>query len=368
MARESDFVLWIGSNDGKTTVKTYAQGYLWEHDDSWEKTDQQKSDFHAVNHVYPSYWDKVAIKGNVATLNIAAGDPRFRIDGEDATLEEVLNHGSGKPGSSTDSPEDASGTFDGGAAIDAGDFDADAKHGVVPRAVQSHRDNPLTVGAGGDVGTIQDGVNQWPLSVGHVVDLQLEPGTHSNEPGNSVNMPAIDVASAHGSAKIVGDRDNPEDYVIDAKQLNFQLNGGSAQNVGLEGVTVKGTVQARRGSLEIDDCRLIAGDRWGKGDAGVPLDTYGPNVQVKSSYIEGDTAINFVEFANVSFSSGSEVNVDGPLASSGQGGGELAVSGNVDVSAPRLTDKNWDQSIVTFKDPHGATDGIAEGARADVRR
>jgi hypothetical protein len=265
--------------------------------------------------------------------------------------------------------KDASGSFDGDTGTSDEDYEADPQHGVVVRPLETRRDNPRSIGSGGDCGTVQGGVNTWPRWVEHVADLELQKGVHGSEPGDSVNIPPTNVASAHGSAFIVGDGDNPEDYVIDAKQLNFQLNAGSAQNGGLEGVTVRGTVQARRGSMEIDGCIIETGERWNKGD-NVPVDTYKGHVQIlDGTVIKGEgAAFNLVEGATISVGSNCVIDVDGPLATSGQGGGEISISGDVDISCASLTPDNWDQSIVTIKDPHGATDGIDEGSRADVRR
>ena len=372
MAKQADWILSIGSKGGQATVKTYAKGFLWEHNDTWEKTDQQKSDFHAVNHAWDGHWDEIAVKGSIDALNVVSGKARFKIDGEPASKSEVLSHGTGKRGSTTSSPSDSSGTFSGGSRDFGGDFESDPKHGIVAdRPTETTRHRTISVGGSGKLGTVQDWANSIPRSADHRHDCQLQKGVHSNEPGNSVNTVRTNVSSAHGSVKIIGDKANPEDYVIEAKQLNFAFAGGSAQNVGLEGVTIRGTVQARRGNLEIDSCIIEAGERWGKGDDGVPLDTYDADVQVLRSTLKGrGAAVNLVEGAEVSIGNKCTVDVDGPLATSGQKGGTISLSsgnGGADLSCSGLTGGNWEPALVTIEDVDGVAEGLDPGGFADVR-
>lgn len=371
--KEPDWVLGVSSKNKQTTYKLYANGFAWEHDGSFEKTDQQVSDFHIRGEVWPGHWDEVAIQGSIATLNVAGGNPRYKIDGEPASKDEVLSHSAsgGEDESVVDKisdaldgdgdKQDASGSWNPGDT--SGDRDLDPKHGIVDRDYVTSEDRSPSVGAGGKHGTVQEAMNQVPRNVEHAFEAQLKKGVHSTEPGDSVNVPPINVHSAHGSVRIVGDRDNPEDYVIDARQLNFQFLAGTAQNVGLEGVTVRGTVQNRFGVLELDNVIVKAGQRWGKGDS-VALDTYGGHIQCLSTRLESDgAAMNFVEDASISLSGDCSVDAGGPLCTSGQGGGRLAFSGGADVSCPRLSDETWDQSIITISDPHNATDGFDAGSR-----
>ena len=385
MAKEADWVLSVGSTSGKATIKTYANGFLWEHDGTWEKTDRQVSDFHAVNHVFPGYWDEIAVKGTINALNVPTGDnAKFRIDGESASKDEVLSHsasgGSSGGGDSSGSSsggsggggDDVSGDFDGGNRDLGGDtVDTDPKHGIVAnRPAETTQHQTFAIGAGGDMGTVQDYANSIPRAADHGHEGHLKKGVHSNEPGNSVNTVRTSVSSAHGSVKIVGDKANPEDYVIEAKQLNFAWAGGSAQNVGLEGVTIRGTVQARRGNLEIDGCIIEAGERWDAGDA-VPLDTYDADVQVLDTELRGDgAAINLVEGAHVSLGNKCKVDVGGPLLTSGQKGGTLSLSagnGGADLNCSGLTSTEWEPALVTVEDAKGVAEGLDFGDYADVR-
>lgn len=374
--RTPDFVLGVSSKNKQTTYKLYVNGYCWEHDGTFEDTDQQVSDFHIKGEVWPNHWDRIAIKGTVSAFNTPTGEAQFEIDGESASKDEVLSHsasgggsgggGGSSGGSSGGDKQDASGDWNPGDT--SGDRDLDPKHGVVDRDYVTSKDRSPSVGSGGNCGTVQEAMNQVPRNVEHAFEARLKKGVHSSEPGNSVNVPPINVASAHGAVRIVGDRDNPEDYVIDAKQLNFQFDAGTAQNVGLEGVTVRGTVQVRRGVLEIDSCRIVAGARWGKGDS-VPIDTYNGHAQIiGGTVIKGDNAaFNFVENSSISLSGDTVVGVGGPLCTSGQHGGGLSLSGTADLSCDgRLTPSGWDQSNVIIHDPHGATDGLDAGSRAIV--
>jgi hypothetical protein len=381
--QDHDFVLTLGSEEGRTNYKVYVQGECWAYDDTDEDSDQQHSAFYRSGHVYPSYVDQIAVKGTVDAINHPGenNNPTYDIGGQRMSKQEVLDYSSGgsggdsgsSSGGSSGGGDDVSGSFGGGERdLGGGTFDADPKHGIVEgRPAETAQHRTFEIGAGGDFGTVQDWANSIPRAADHGHEAHLQKGVHSNEPGNSVNMPRISVASAHGSVKIVGDRDNPEDYVIDAKQLNFSLAGGSAQNVGLEGVTIRGTVQARRGNLEIDDCRLIAGERWDKGD-NVPLDTYDADVQILGTELKGDgAAINFVEGATVSLGSDCSVDVDGVLCTAGQKGGTLSMSnggGGADINCSALTTTGYEPALVTVEDVGGVLpNGLDKGDFADVR-
>jgi hypothetical protein len=74
------------------------------------------------------------------------------------------------------------------------------------------------------------------------------------------------------------------------------------------------------------------------------------------------------ERSTVVFGPGVTVDVDGPLATTGAGGGTVHVHGDTEVSCASLTDTGWDQALVEINDPHKALRGIDEGAFADVRR
>lgn len=260
--------------------------------------------------------------------------------------------------------KDASGSWN---PQTGGDRDLDPKHGVVDRPFVTSEDRTVTVGSGGRFGTIQAALNHIPRFVEHKFWIQLEQGVHGNEPGDSLNFPPSIVAAAHGSIKIVGDADNPRDYAIDIRQGNPMFVAGTAQNVSFEGVHIRGSLQNRFGTVELDSCVVSAGQRWGKGDS-VALDTYGGHAQLLDTVLESDeAALNLVECASVSLDGGSRIDVGGPVATSGQGGGEVVFSGDTNVSCNgTLTPGNWDQSVVTFKDAHGVTDGIDNGSRAVV--
>ena len=244
------------------------------------------------------------------------------------------------------------------------DRDLDPKHAVVDRPYQSTRNRTITVGKGGDVGTIQGALNMLPRFVEHAITIKLKRGVHGNEPGDSLNCPPTIVAAAHGDVKILGDADNPRDYVIDVRQGNMMFVSGTAQNTSFEGVHFRGALQNRFGALELDSCVVTAGKRWDKGDP-VALDTYGGTIQCLDTRLESPgVAMNFVEDSTITMSAGCSVKSGGPLCSSGQGGGTLSVSGNADFSCNGSITKGWEPGLVVVRDTHGATDGLSTGKHA----
>ena len=101
----------------------------------------------------------------------------------------------------------------------------------------------------------------------------------------------------------------------------------------------------------------------------MPLDAYGGHYQIRDSTITGDgAAMNLVKGTTVTFGPGVRVDVDGPLATTGAGGGTVNVHSDTEVSCASLTDTGWDQALVEVNDPHKALRGIDAGAFADVRR
>ena len=278
-------------------------------------------------------------------------------------------------GGDSTSSDDVSGSFDsdtGSGSTSGGGEDMsnlDPKHGRVNRDPVSDDNREQTVGAGGDVGTVQGGINTMARVIEHKDHLQLQKGKHSSEPGDSVNIPSIQIASAHGSLKVKGDKDNPEDYVLDLRQFNAQFLPGTAQNVAIEGITLRGTFQVRQGAVEVDSCIIEGGERWGKGDA-VPIDSYGGHVQILGGTVikSSGAGINLVEGVSVSVGSDTTFDVDGPLFTTGQHGGEVVFNGNADISTNQLTKDGWEPAPVRVYDTHGAVDGMKEGSNAIIHR
>jgi len=390
---QPDFTVALGTPGGDQAMYSVeVNGELAEANGSLEGNDSISGGWQASGEVWGG-WDKYQVQGWIAAIEAPDG-VQVEIDGEAMSHDEALAYRPDRFGGGGDdgggSGGDESGTGD-GAPADRGGSSAkrapwkaragehsDPANGVLARKDRSAGDRTLRVGHGEfgtgagteaePLGTIQDALNCDPRSVEHDCAIAVAAGTHGNEPGSALNSGQIGV---HQTAdwRLRGDRENPDEYVIDVEQMNFQIDPGTAQNARIEGLTVDGTVQIYNGSLGIRDAVVRGGERWGRAD-GVALDAYRGHYQIENTkLVSKSEAINAVEHLEVSFGAGVEIDVDGPLFGTGMGGGIVSVGSDTEVSCNGyLTDPNWDATLLEVRDPHGALEDLDPGGFADVRR
>ena len=389
---QSDFTVALGTPGGQQAeYRIEANGELAEADGSLEGNDSISGGWRASGEVWGA-WDRYRVRGWIAAIE-APDSVQVEIDGEAMSYDEAVAYrparfgggGGGGGGSGGDDSDTDDGPPDRAKSSDKRapwkprvDDHSDPANGVVGRDPSSSGDRTLHVGHGEfgtgkgtetePLGTIQDALNCDPRSIEHDCAIAVAAGTHSNEPGSALNSGQIGV---HQTAdwRLRGDREHPENYVIDVDQANFQIDPGTAQNARIEGLTVDGTVQIYNGSLGIRDAIIRGGERWGRAD-GVALDAYRGHYQIENTkLVSKSEAINAVEHLDVSFGRGVEIDVDGPLFGTGMGGGTVSVHKDTTVSCNGyLTDPNWDAALVEVRDPHGALEDLDPGGFADVRR
>jgi hypothetical protein len=387
---QSDFIVGIGTPGGQqATYSVEVNGELAEANGSLEGNDSISGGWQASGEVWGG-WDLYHVRGWIAAIEAPDG-VQVEIDGERMSHDEALAYrpdrfgdGGGGGGGGGDGGE--TGTSDappnrGGSSAKRAPWTAhvgegsDPANGVLGRKERSSGDRTLHVGHGGfgtgkgtetePLGTIQDGLNCDPKSVEHDCAIAVAAGTHDTEPGSALNAGRIGVHQTADWRLRGAGRDRT---AVQVNQANFQLDAGTAQNARIESLTLEGTIQLYGGELGIRDCRLDAGKRWG-GEGAVPLDAYGGRYQIRDTTITGENAaMNLVEGATVILGPGVAIDVDGPLATTGLGGGSVHVHGDTEVLCASLTDTGWDQALVEINDPHGTLRGIDEGAFADVRR
>jgi hypothetical protein len=387
---QPDFTVGVGTPGGQqATYSVEVNGELAEANGSLEGNDSITGGWQASGEVWGG-WDRYQVRGWIAAIE-APNSVQVEIDGEAMSHDEALAYrpdrfGGGGGGDGGDGG-DESGTGDGAPADRGGSSEkrapwkaragegSDPANGVLGRKDRSSGDRTLHVGHGEfgtglgtaaePLGTVQDALNCDPKSVEHDCAIAVAAGTHANEPGSALNSGQIGVHQTADWRLRGAGRDRT---TVQVNQANFQFDAGTAQNARLESLALEGTVQLYEGELGIRDCRLDAGQRWG-GDGAVPLDAYGGHYQIRDTTITGENAaMNLVEGATVILGPGVTIDVDGPLATTGLGGGSIHVHSDTEVSCASLTDPGWDQAVVKVNDPHGALWGIDEGAFADVRR
>jgi hypothetical protein len=393
---QADFTVGIGTPGGRQAMYSIeVNGELAEADDSLEGNDSISGGWQASGEVWGG-WDEYQVRGWVTSIEAPDG-VQVEIDGEAMSHDEALAYrpdrfgggGGDGGGDGGDGDGDESGTDDappdrGGSSAKRAPWKArvgegsDPANGVLGRDGRSSGDRTLHVGHGEfgtgtgteaePLGTVQDALNCDPRSVEHDCAIAVAAGTHDNEPGSALNSGQIGV---HQTAdwRLRGDRENPDEHVINVEQANFQIDPGTAQNARIEGMTIDGTVQIYDGSFGIRDAVIRGGERWGKSD-GVALDAYRGHYQIEDTkLVSKSEAINAVEHLEVSFGKGVEIDVDGPLLGTGMGGGTVSIHKDTAVSCNGyLTDPNWDAAMVEVRDPHGALEGLDPGGFADVRR
>ena len=385
---QSDFTVALGTPGGQqATYSIEINGELAAAEGSLEGNDSISGSWQASGEVWGG-WDKYQVQGWIAAIEAPDG-VQVEIDGDRMSHDEALAYrperfggggggggGDGGENETDDAPPDRAGSSDKRAPWKArvGE-NSDPANGVVGRDPSSWGDRTLRVGQGEfgtglgteaePLGTIQDALNCDPRSIEHDCAIAVAAGTHDGEPGSALNSGQIGVHQTADWRLRGAGRDRT---TVQVNQANFQIDAGTAQNARVESLTLEGTVQLYGGELGVRDCRLDAGQRWG-GDGAVPLDAYGGHYQVRDTVITGDgAAMNLVEGATVILGPGVTVDVDGPLATSGLGGGSVHVHGDTEVSCASLTDPGWDQALAEINDPHGTLSGIDAGAFADVRR
>ena len=386
---QSDFTVGIGTPGGEqSTYSIEIRGELAESDGSLEGNDAIKGGWRATGEVWGG-WDEYVVRGWITTIE-APDQVKVEVDGNRMSHDEALGYrpdrfvDDGGGGGDDDDAGDGPPTDRGGDSekrapwkARVGDY-SDPGNGVLGRKERSAGDRTLYVGHGNfgtglgtendPLGTVQDALNCDPKSVEHGCVIALSKGVHDNEPGRALNSGQIEV---HQTAdwRLRGDRKNPGNHVIDVEQANFQVSPGTAQNARIEGVTVDGTVQIYNGSFGIRDSVIRGGERWGRSD-GVALDAYRGHYQIEDTkLVSKSEAINAVEHLDVSFGSGVEIDVDGPLFGTGMGGGTVSMGSDTEVSCNGyLTDPNWDAALMEVHDPHEVLEGLDPGGFADVRR
>jgi len=388
---QSDFTIGLGTPGGQqATYSVEVNGELAAAEGSLEGNDSISGGWQASGEVWGG-WDEYRVRGWIAAIDAPDG-VQVEIDGEAMSHDEALAYrpdrfggdgGGGGGGSDAgddsdtdDAPPDRGGSSEKRApwTARAGEG-SDPANGVLARKERSSGDRTLHVGHGEfgtgtgteaePLGTIQDALNCDPRSIEHDCAIAVSAGTHGNEPGSALNSGQIDVHQTADWRLRGAGRDRT---TVQVNQANFQFDAGTAQNARIEALTLEGTIQLYGGELGIRDCRLDAGKRWG-GEGAVPLDAYGGDYQIRDTTITGDgAAMNLVKGATVTFGPDVTVDVDGPLATTGAGGGTVNIHSDTEVSCASLTDPGWDQALVVINDPHKALRGIDEGAFANVRR
>lgn len=368
--REKDFTIGFGNPnnpDDRAVYHVWVNGYIWEHGTTAEHNDDRPDVFEVLGSVSGG-WDKYDVRGWVGAINLDGG-AQVTIGGENVGRKGALDYrpqrfrggGNGDTDNGVPTPDapqnDAGGVWNPDSTSERALVPT---YGCVDRPLLTTNDRAVTIGRGEDVGTVQEFANGIPRIVEHGRLGQLAKGVHANEPGNSVNIyPSISLAST-GKVKIVGDKRNPDEYVLDANQINIQALDGTAQDIAFEGVTIRGTIQNRVGNVELDHCIVSSGERWGNDP--VAIDTYDGMIQILDTHIESDhAAFNLVEDATISLNSGCSIDADGPVCTSGQAGGLLAIGGDIDVECNGAITQGWEPAGIRVIDTHGALDGLENG-------
>jgi len=310
---------------------------------------------------------------------------RLHLKKSGSTRWEVISEAGDSGGSDG---EDETSSLDGGNDSPSSDGDAPWKgadghitntrprYGVVnrPRSTSDHR--TLYVGHGdfgtGDgtrsnpFGTVQDALNMMPERIEHDYIIQLLPGVHGGEPGNSLNTNEHTVIGLNSAkVQIRGDPNNPGNYAVEAAQINVEFYGGALETE-FNGVHLIGALQNYDGSVSVQNSILEAGSRWGQG-AEVAFDCYGGHIVFINSTIrahEAEAVFNLTENGEVQF--GGNVTVDAgntTLATTGIGGGRLSLHPSTNLNCGPLTE-GWEPGAFTVSDTGNVSNGHNEGRHA----
>ena len=211
-------------------------------------------------------------------------------------------------------------------------------------------------------GTVQDALNNMPEGIRHEYVMQSLPGTHDGEPGNSLNSDYHNLSGLSSSKiRLLGDRDNPQNHVHDANQMNFEFYSSALESQ-LEGIHFKGTVQTYEGSFSIEDSIMEPNGRWGRGNNYL-LDTYGGKVIINRTEMRGngaDAVFNLTEGTGIYLGANVSIESDAPLCAAGIGGGQLSINPSAEIDVPCLS-SGWEPAGIQVVDTDGVTDGIETG-------
>lgn len=219
-------------------------------------------------------------------------------------------------------------------------------------------------------GTVQDAFNWSPRGVHHEYMMQLTPGHHDGEPGNSIHTDPHYVSGINSSRfRLVGSRDRPQDYKLEADQMNIELYGSCLESK-IEGVHLHGTVQTYRGSFAIEDCIMTTNGR-GTGRINCMLDSYKGTVVMIGTRIRGDSdtdaVMNLTEGSHFIVHGNCSIDADAPLCAVGAGGGTVSIHPGAEVDVPQLTPDGWNAAGAVIRDWNGNVADTPTGGSAIVQ-
>jgi hypothetical protein len=212
-------------------------------------------------------------------------------------------------------------------------------------------------------GTLMDALNFMPEQVRHEYIIQVLPGTHGGEPGNSINTDPHRVGGIKTcQATILGDRDNPENHVLEANQWNMEYIGVPLSSK-IAGMKVRGTVQSYGGGFAVEDSIIVPNGRWGN-NRSYAVDTYGGTVMINQSSIrdgQADTVFNLTDDATIELGGNVKIDADCPLVSAGIGGGKLTIHPGAEINVPVLNTGGYEPSGIEVVDMGRQTSGLSPG-------
>ena len=214
-------------------------------------------------------------------------------------------------------------------------------------------------------GTLMDALNFMPYGVRHEYIMQVLPGMHDGEPGNSINTDPHRVGGIKScQATILGDRDNPENHVLEANQWNLEYTAVPL-SAKIAGMKVRGTVQSYGGAFAVEDSVIVPNGRWGNGNS-YAVDTYDGTVMINQSAIrdedgEADAVFNLTDDATIELGGNVRIDADCPLVTAGIGGGKLTIHPGAEINVSEVNTEGYEPSGIQVVDIGRQTSGLSAG-------
>ena len=291
--QDIDFVIGIGTVNNRAEYDIYANGFLYPHDGSVERSDRIVGQHKVEGGVVHGGWDYYGVRGHLTAVNLRPS-AMMSLNGNPVSKRDALDFrparfpGSGAPPDpkpvspdvSLPSPQhppepDDAPSMEKYRPVELGDVgrdeaigggtwievdNPDPRRGIVSRYASTNRDETLTIDEN-DSGGWQALINRLPKEFNHRIEVTPSPGRHGGN-GSSIRTHPMVFGSA-GDLVIEGvGRDHVHvdqgiNSVSSGKLLNFQL-----KNVSFHGLS------QFAGPIDVRDCRFEGFDRPGANSSG----------------------------------------------------------------------------------------------------